>query len=482
MNNFSLKVLAHAQTYPNKIAIVDSRCTVTYKDLSTYIKKFSGYLKSNRLSPGDRVIICMDDCVEWCVSFLSCIQLGLVPVGISTQLPTVKLLQTIKDCDAKCLIVQTHITNDIIEIIRDTILLLGTNDPLVAYDAYDYHPDEFCFWIISSGTSGEQKYAVHRHDNLINLYNMVITAFDINQHSVIYSTPKLSFTYGLNLILNYGLGAGATVILSDKVITQKLIFDLVTQYSVTHFYTTPRVVRMLLKDSKQHNELNNLKVMACAGEVLPIDIAKLFEQMYNIHILEGYGLVEALSYVTTQTNNDKKHGTMGKPLDCIVCEVLDSNGTVCDREQIGELYIKTPCSATLYWNNWSETKQVFVGDWIKTNDMVYKDNDNNLVYVGRSDDLAKINGFFVSPIEIENAIMTFDGVDDCLVTINNNEGFNTITAKIILAPNTRFDAGRLRRYLKGILESFKIPKYFKLVESIPLTVTNKKIRKIEIVS
>jgi benzoate-CoA ligase len=421
----------------------------------------------------------MDDCVEWCVSFLSCIQLGLVPVGISTQLPTVKLLQTIKDCDAKCLIVQTHITNDIIEIIRDTILLLGTNDPLVEYDAYNYHPDEFCFWIMSSGTSGEQKYAVHRHDNLINLYNMVIPAFDINQHSVIYSTPKLSFTYGLNLILNYGLGAGATVILSDKVITQKLIFDLVTQYNVTHFYTTPRVVRMLLKDSKQHNELNNLKVMACAGEVLPIDIAKLFEQMYNIHILEGYGLVEALSYVTTQTNNDKKHGTMGKPLDGIVCEVRDSNGTVCVREQIGELYIKTPCSATLYWNNWSETKQMFVGDWIKTNDMVYTDNDNNLVYVGRSDDLAKINGFFVSPIEIENAIMTFDGVDDCLVTINNNEGFNTITAKIILAPNIRFDAGELRRYLKGILESFKIPKYFKLVESLPLTVTNKKIRKLE---
>jgi benzoate-CoA ligase len=170
---------------------------------------------------------------------------------------------------------------------------------------------------------------------------------------------------------------------------------------------------------------------------------------------------------------------MGKPLDGIVCEVRDSNGTVCVREQIGELYIKTPCSATLYWNNWSETKQMFVGDWIKTNDMVYTDNDNNLVYVGRSDDLAKINGFFVSPIEIENAIMTFDGVDDCLVTINNNEGFNTITAKIILAPNTRFDPGRLRRYLKDILESFKIPKYFKLVESLPLTVTNKKIRKLE---
>jgi benzoate-CoA ligase len=457
----------------DKLAIVDQYQSLTYSQLKNKVDQTSGFLCELNLKPQQRIVICLEDCVEWAIAFMSALATGLNPVLISSDLPTKEIKRIIELCEADAIVTNLDVDFGIQKITQHEINACVC-EPVVEY--YKWHPDEFCFWLMSSGTSGESKCVVHRHQDLINLLEIVAgPAYHIDENSRILSTAKLSFTYGFNNSFTFALGKGATSYLINGKPAPSIVFDELRKHAITHFFTVPTVIDSMIRHGKDQTISDSVKIMVSSGEPLPKSVYETFQQQHQIHILDGLGMSEVMYNYCTQTPDNIDAGTIGKPLPGIVCEVRDDAGNLCQVGQIGEMFVKHPCSAFLYWKDWKKTKSTFVGEWVKTNDKVRLRPNGNFEYISRTDDLIKINGQFVSPIEIESALMAHPSIDDCaVVAVKNERGMTKIHACLVV--NDTITADDLKTYLRQFLPYYKIPSQFVFANSLPKTVTNKKIR------
>jgi benzoate-CoA ligase len=452
----------------NKIAIIDDFRSITYKELNRYVKRFAQKLKNQGICPGNTVVISMPDCIEWCVAFLGCLHVGAVPVIVSAQVHENNLDQAINASQASIILTQKQRNNIVLE--QGDELEIG----------YDFNNEDIAFWLTSSGTTGEQKYIMHRFKSLDNYYNLIKSIFKVDHHSVIFSSPRLSFGYGLGVNIILGLGQHATIVLTDKILSHKLLAEKISIYRITHFFSTPVFLSPLVKyNTKYINAIKSLEVITSAGEAISQTLKHKFKEIYNKDILNGYGLSEVLSYVCTQTptdRQDKDYRTIGKVLSGIDYEIRNPQGKICARNISGELYIKHPCMAVGYHDNIVKTKEVFQGDWVKTNDIVYLNDQDELVYVSRKDNLIKINGQYVAIDDVEAAIMLNEQVEECVVCARQNS-LNILELEAKIVAKSTITAGNIRNFLKGKIELHQIPKRILFVDYIPKTVTAKKIRK-----
>jgi acyl-coenzyme A synthetase/AMP-(fatty) acid ligase len=452
----------------NKLAIIDDFRSITYEELNRYIKRFAQKLTDQKICPGNTVVITMPDCIEWCVAFLGCLHVGAIPVIISAQVHKSKLAQAIEVSRASMILTQNQ---------RNEIILEQGAELEIEYD---FNDDDIAFWLTSSGTTGEQKYIVHKFKSLDNYYNLIKSTFKVDHHSVIFSSPRLSFGYGLGISIILGLGQHATIVLTNKILSHKLLSEKISTYRITHFFSTPVFLSPLIKHNKNYiDAIKSLEVITSAGEALSQTLKQRFKEIYDKDILNGYGLSEVLSYVCTQTLNDKQdkdYRNIGKVLPGITYEIRDPQGNLCARNIPGELYVKHPCMAVCYYNDIDKTKEIFQGDWVKTNDIVYLNDRDELIYISRKDNLIKINGQYVSIDEIESVIMLNEQIEECVVyTRQNSLNMLELEAKIVI--NSTITAGSIRNFLKDKLEMHQIPKRILFVDYIPKTVTAKKIRK-----
>lgn len=452
----------------DKTALVDDNQQLTYGDLERHVSGFSSYLKKLKIQPQQRILICMDDCVEWPVAFLSCLAVGANPVLVSSELPTVSLNKIIKLTDAVAVI-----SNKIIEAEVDLITNI-LNHTSQTIDFYQYHPDEPCVWLLSSGTTGDSKCIVHRHSALYNLFQIATDSVcKIDQDSRIYSTAKLSFTYGFNNAITFGLGSGATVYLLAGAPAPTRVFEKLQNHQITHFFTVPTIINSMVKHG-QHQQLpSSITMMVSAGEPLPLSLCQQFEHRYNIKIYNCIGMGETMQMYCSQSKDHYESGTIGVPLPGVECKILNDLGEEVVDGSVGELWVKTPCAALMYWKNWSSTKEIFQGPWVKTGDQVMQTPTGHYVYVSRSDELIKINGLFVSPIEIESAILECENVVDCAVISSKSKNELPEIHAFIVGD---VDVQMVRDFLKNHLPGYKIPKYIKLLDNLPKTITNKKQR------
>lgn len=476
INNFAQFIILNATKTPNKIAVIDDHTTITYAELASAIKQFAYRLKDQGITPGTRVMLSMGDSIEWPVAFLACLYVGAVPVMSTPTMPQSKLLNILKASHAQALITDLNIQVDVLKISKSEIL---TND--IELDTpYNFHPDEICLWSSCSGTTGgEPKYVVHRHASLQILLDLVANpAYEIDESSRVFSTAKMTFLYGMSNSLVYSLGQNATSIVTSKIPAYQTVFDLISEHDATHLFSTPSVLTSLLKNSQGPNtKLKSLRAIISSGEPLPLTVARQFKSMFDQDILDALGMSEVITNFCTQTLKDRALGTIGKPVPGVICEVRDSRGRRCDVNEIGMLYVNHPCQAIMYWNNWEKSRDTFRGPWVKTGDMVYQDKDGNFVYAGRNDNLVKINGLYVSPTEIENLIISHPDVIECLVSVVKDQfDLLEINADIVVNSISNLTAGNLRRFLAPNLESHMIPRFINFVETLPKTITNKKIR------
>jgi acyl-coenzyme A synthetase/AMP-(fatty) acid ligase len=460
-NNFADFIISHNS---DKIAIIDDTQTLTYRQLGIYTRKFAKYLTDKGLSAGDRVVISMADSVEWVVGFLACVYIGVIPVVVSSQINRKKLQEITSVSKSKYMLQKDHV-----------IIEKGLELDI----SYKFHDNEEALWLTSSGTTGKQKFIVHGYQSLPNYFHIIQSIFTVDDNSVIFSSPRLSFGYGLGVNIILGLGRHATIILTDKILSHKNLALKIMQYKISHFFSTPVFLSSLVKNNiKNMDAIRLLKVITSSGEPISLILKQKFKELYNQNILNGYGLSEVLSYVCVQRPfeiQDTDHRNIGKLFPLVSVEIRDSNNNVCSRNTVGELYIQHPCSAMYYYNDIQKTQDIFQTPWVKTNDLVYINNHDELIYVGRKDNLVKINGMYVSIDEVESAILEHDLIKECLVyTSLNNLNMLELEAKII-SHNT-LNAGDIRKYLKDKIESHKIPKRIWFTDTIAKTVTAKKIR------
>jgi benzoate-CoA ligase len=460
MNNYAYHVLNNAPA--DKLAIIDDATSITYGQLNKLVQTYAVYLKENNLGSGSKIIISMPDSIEWCVAFLACIYIGSIPILISSQVPKAILETAVIDCTADHLITS-----------------VDSPAGYKSIDHYNYSKDSIGFWLTSSGTTGRQKYIIHKHQTLFDYFNLIKDIFLIDQTSKLFSSPRLSFGYGFGVNIILGLGHGATILLTNKILSHKALSSRIQLYGITHFFSTPIFLSSLIDNHSKYLEpIKSLKIITSAGESLPRVVKDKFKEIYNQQILNGYGLSETLSYAITQLPFDSKqldHRIIGKVIPNVEYEIRDDNGNKCAKNVMGELYLKHPCAAVGYYNDLHNL--TFQHPWIKTNDLVFENDHKEIVYICRKDNFIKIKGMYMVVDDLEGIIMMHPQVNECLVeTYQTDQGILELLAKIVLKSDSHLETRDIRSFLRNKVESHQLPKKILFVESLLKTVTNKKVR------
>jgi len=469
--NFSAWIFDAYADKANKVALVDDQVSLTYGQLEEHVKSFAGYLRSQQLLPQQRVIIRLDDSVTVPVAFLGCIYAGLNPVPVSNDIMDDGLTRIADITDAVAIISDRN--DDIgLKIIKEQHIL-HKHDQLEQY--YQYHPDEMCFWLLSSGSSGQSKCMVHRHSNLWNLYRLNAEAFAINQNSKIMVTPKMSWGYGLNHTITLALGAGATAYMYKGVSSPTKVFNRIDLNDITHVFVVPTLIASMLKHGKGQKINPTVSQIVSAGEPLPLSLYESFEKEFNYQVKDCIGMSEVVTIYTWHNPNTFEPGTIGTAIPGVECELRNSDDTKTTVGMIGEMYIKSPVQAMMYWKDKKRSCYTFVGEWVRTGDQMRQTDKGNFIYVARNDDLIKIQGLYVSPIEVESTILMLQEVDECAVVAQSVDG-NLPELYAFVVSESKVSADLIKKICAQSLEKHKVPKHILFVKSLPKTLTNKKMR------
>ena len=442
MSNFTEFIISKSI---EKIALIDDQRSISYNELAVSIRQHVSYLKSIGIRSGDKIVIALPDSIEWCISFLSCIYMGGVAIIVSSKTP----IEEIYSIEAN----KFFTSIDQIQQIN-----------YVEDEPYEWSESEIGFYLTTSGTSGYQRFVLHNHSTLFKYLDIITQPYDIDETSVLFSSPRLSFSYGLGICIVLGLGVGATIVLTDKILSNRVLDNKIGQYHISHFFSTPVFLNSLVKYNKNLDNIKKLKVVICGGETLSNYLKDKFYELHQQRILNIYGLTEAFSCVSAQTIYDEPSidsRIIGKPLKGVEIKTIN-----------GELYVKHPCAAVGYLN---ENSEVFKDGWVKTNDIVEINDKKELIYISRKGNLVKVKSQMVSIDEIEHHIIKYPNVQECVVyTKINSKGLTELRAN--LKVKNQIDTNDLRKFLIKKIELYKIPKKFIIVTKIPKTYTNKKIR------
>jgi len=491
--NAAHDLLARNASRSQKIAFIDAAAgtELTFGELTDQAHRFANALRALGVAPESRVLVAMLDTLEWPVVFLGCILAGVVPVAANTLLTTRDFEFMLRDSRAQALFVSTPLLPAFEPLIGavDTLksVYVGGGDgsnsiaALIASGEPTPHvaatcADEACFWLYSSGSTGTPKGTVHLHSHLIEtaeLYGRGVLG--IRENDVVYSAAKLFFAYGLGNSLTFPMSVGATTVLLPSRPTPPDVFATLKKYQPTIFYGVPTLYAALLADAQRPARKDlNLRVCTSAGEALPADIGKRWTESYGCEILDGIGSTEMLHIFLSNRPGEVRYGTTGKAVPGYELRLVGDDGRDCGPGEIGELQVKGPSSAIMYWNNRAKTKSTFAGEWTRSGDKYTRDADGYYTYGGRTDDMLKVGGIYVSPFEVEACLMTHAAVlEAAVVGVADTDELVKPKAFVVLKTGAQASAETLQLHVKNALAPYKYPRWIEFVPELPKTATGK---------
>jgi benzoate-CoA ligase len=473
--NYAQYLFELNNTRSDHTALIDECNALTYAQMQDKVRSFASVLRTHNFAPQSRVILYFDDCVEWPVAFLALIAVGLNPVCVNHNNTPEQLKYLVDLVDARAVITNKTLTlKKSIAVIEASQVLEHTGSDF--FEFYKFHPDEPCFWLLTSGTTGHPKAIVHRHQNLINYANIPKDFWNISSGTRIFSTAKLSFAYGLSVNMCLSLASGSTSYFLHGVPAPKRIIDLVRKNSIEKIFTVPTIINSIIKHIPDNNLNDSVKEIVSAGEALPAVISKKFRDKFGLHVRNSFGMSELTSICLIQSINNYQDGSIGKPLPGVACKVVDPDLAEVLAGEVGELYVKSEYTASLYWKDWKYSQHTFVGDWLRTGDKVKKLTDGNFEYVSRATDQIKINGQFVSATEVESCLLELRDIQDCVVVFRVAQDSLPEIHAFVVCENKNYNKKDFIDFLSTKLPIYKIPKHYHMIENIPKTLTNKKMR------
>jgi benzoate-CoA ligase len=478
----------------HKVAIIDDRGAYTYAELAERVDRCAGALRELGLEAEQRVVLGLLDTIDFPVCFLGAIKAGIVPIPVNTLFTPADIAYVLADSRAKAAIVSTELLAHYEEAARlagwrgtivvsnpagnaDLDALLTTAEPLAA--AASTSPDDVCFWLYSSGSTGKPKGTVHVQTSPMHTAELFAQGvLGIAESDIVFSAAKLFFAYGLGNALTFPFAVGATSVLHAGRVTPDVVVAQLLRHRATIFCGVPTLFGALLVHPglPGRDELA-LRLCVSAGEVLPKEIGRSWTERLGVEIVDGIGSTEMLHIFVSNRPGAVRYGTTGQPVPGYRVRIVDEQGVPVAPGEIGELEVSGPTAAACYWNNREKTRRTFAGEWTRTGDKFRLDEDGNFVHCGRADDMLKVGGIWVSPTEVESALIAHDDVlEAAVVGVPDEQQLIKPKAFVVTKPGVHGDealADALKLHVKSRLAPYKYPRWIVFVDELPKTATGK---------
>jgi 4-hydroxybenzoate-CoA ligase len=479
-----------------KVAFIDPSQTLTYSDLHTAACRVAWLLRSLGVRREERVVMIMLDTVEWPAVFLGAMLAGAVPVPLNTALTNENYAYMLADSRARALFVSRPLLDALGPALTKLpdlqhVVVVGGDAPegtinfaqSIAAQPGEFapaatHPDEPAFWLYSSGSTGTPKGVKHVHSSPIataKLYAQGVLG--IREDDICLSAAKLFFAYGLGNALTFPMSVGATTVLNPDRPTPATMFSLLERHSPTLFFGVPTLYAAMLGDASLSKEAGSPRLRLCvsAGEALPEHIGKSWSARFGVDILDGVGSTELLHIFLSNAPGSVVYGTSGRAVPGYELRLCDEHGRDVAPGVVGELLVRAPSAAEGYWNQREKSRGTFEGGWTRTGDKYTRDASGRYTYCGRTDDMFKVSGQWVSPFEVESVLVSHDAVLEAAVIAADDGGLLKPKAFVVVKSGVDRNGldETLKDYVKARIGTWKYPRWIEVVDSLPKTATGK---------
>ncbi|MEN9886103.1 MAG: hypothetical protein RL758_681 [Pseudomonadota bacterium] len=501
--NFAQYILDTNAGRPEKTACIDDTGRLTYGELARQTRLMASALKSLDLRREERIFLFMHDCNDWPVSYLGAMYAGIVPVCVNTLLPAADVAYMLEHSRSQVAVVSASllpvleqamktsahelrkivVSNPANTQLATDLKTLGFNLLLQSCDEAEAPArtggDDPGFWLYSSGSTGRPKGTVHTQANpywTAELYAKPV--LQLRESDVCFSAAKLFFAYGLGNGLSFPFSVGATAVYMAERPTPDACFQRWTQHQPTVYFGAPTgYAGMLASPNLPAKSAVALRMCSSAGEALPEDIGKRFTAHFGAEIIDGIGSTEMLHIFLSNSPGDVRYGTTGKPVEGYEVELRGEDGRPVADGEVGDLYIKGPSAALMYWGNREKSRDTFQGAWTKSGDKYSRDADGYYTYAGRGDDMLKVSGQYVSPFEVEATLIQHASVlEAAVIGVPDIEGLTRVKAYVVLKPGVTHTTeleDEIKSYVKSRLTPHKYPRKMSFVSELPKTATGK---------
>ena len=488
------------------VAIECGDARITYGEVLQHVNRCGNALRRIDVRPEDRVLLLLLDGPEFVYSFFGAIKIGAVPVPLNTLWKPADYQYVIRDSRAAVLIVSAELLANVeclpVEDRRSLrhIIVLGEgavhhhlpysvfeSQGSVELDAEPTSRDAPAFWLYSSGSTGAPKGCVHLHHDMVvcaELFGKGVLG--IGPADRCFSVAKLFFAYGLGNALYFPFFVGATTILWPGAPTPQNVYAVIEKHKPTLFYSVPTGYGMLLAHQRPPTQasaasadfdLSSIRLAVSAGEALPAALYDRFKQRFGVDIIDGIGSTETLHMFISNRPDAIRPGSSGLLVRGYEARLLDEEGDAVLPGEIGNLWVRGDSICAGYWNQHEKTKNTIEGHWIRTGDKYTQDPAGFYWYAGRTDDMLKVGGLWVSPVEVENALVAHAAVlESGVVGREDHDGLIKPMAFVVLrdgATGSAELAKELQQFVRERLAEYKRPRWVEFVAELPKTATGK---------
>jgi benzoate-CoA ligase family protein len=477
-----------------KVAIHSGDAETTYGDLFDQACRVANTLRDLGVRREERVLLLLLDTPAFPAAFLGAIRMGAVPVPLNTHYQSADLAYFVDDSYAEVMIADSAL----IEAVRPLtdrggdLRIFIANGDAGGYESFDdlleahpgevppvdSHRDDPAYWLYTSGSTGTAKGVVHlQHDMLYACETYAKQVVNMTEDDVVFSAAKSYHAYGLGNSVGFSYWAGATTVLHPGPPAPPAVLEIMRRHRPTLFFGVPTLFNAILHhDGIRDDDFASVRTAPSAAEPLPPEVFRRWKDRFGSIILDGIGSTELTHIYLSNRIDDYRPGTSGKPVPGYEFKILDEIGQPVGEGEAGDLYVKGDSSLLFYWHNQAKTAATVQGEWFFTGDRYRVDEDGYYVYEGRADDMIKVSGLWVSPIEIENVLMEHDAVVEAAAVGIPVDGFTKIKAFVILEDDKEPSdelSDELREWCKSHLQRYQFPQFVEYVDDFPRTMTGK---------
>jgi benzoate-CoA ligase family protein len=471
----------------------------TYGDLAADVNRAGNGLLRLGLQEEQRVLLVLPDCPEFVVAYFAVIKVGAVAVPTTSFSRTADYDYFLRESKAQILIVHSAVFGEIAPVLSTQrylrhVIVVGESqtghifwDEWLAGNSPELSPadtsgEDVAFWLWTSGSTGRPKAAVHLHYDWVHCCkNYAVEVLGINSKDITFSSSKLFHAYGLGNGLMFPFYAGASTVLLPNKAQAKAVLDVAHGTQPTLFFSVPTVYAQMLQEAdKGSYRLGSVRLAVSAAEPLPADIYRRFHGKFGVEILDGIGSTEALHIYLSARPGKVRPGSTGTAVPGYKLRLVDLDEREVQPGTIGDLLVAGESIATSYWNRRQLTAERMRGKWFFTGDKYWIDGDGYYWYAGRSDDMFRVSGQWVSPAEVESALIEHDSVlEAAVVAYRESTELHTPKAFVVLREGiaaTPDLAQELRELVKQRITPYKYPRHVQFIDKLPKSATGKVLR------